>query len=33
MFLEAGGNSDEGCYKVCGIAAEVAAERLLRLRE
>jgi len=33
MFLEAGGHSDEGCYKVCGIAAEVAAERLLRLRE
>ena len=32
-FLEAGGHSDEGCYKVCGIAAEVAAERLLELRE
>jgi C_GCAxxG_C_C family probable redox protein len=30
-FLAAGGHSDEGCYKVCGIAAEVAAERLLRL--
>jgi len=33
LFLEAGGHSDEGCYKVCGIAAEVAAERLLRLRD
>ncbi len=31
-FLEAGGHSDEGCYKVCGIAAEVAASRLLELR-
>lgn len=30
-FLAAGGHSDEGCYKVCGIAAEVAAERLLGL--
>jgi len=30
-FLAAGGHSDEGCYKVCGIAAEVAARRLLRL--
>jgi C_GCAxxG_C_C family probable redox protein len=28
-FLEAGGHSDEGCYKVCGIGAEVAAERLM----
>jgi len=32
-FLEAGGHSDEGCFKVCGIAAEVAAARLLELRE
>jgi C_GCAxxG_C_C family probable redox protein len=31
-FLEAGGHSDEGCYKVCGIAAEVAARKLLNLR-
>ena len=31
-FLEAGGHSDEGCYKVCGIAAEVAAARLIALR-
>jgi len=30
-FLEAGGHSDEGCYKVCGIAAEVAARKLLEL--
>jgi C_GCAxxG_C_C family probable redox protein len=30
-FLEAGGHSDEGCYKVCGIGAEVAANRLLEL--
>ncbi|RLI10401.1 hypothetical protein DRO42_01445 [Candidatus Bathyarchaeota archaeon] len=31
-FLAAGGHSDEGCYKVCGIAAEVAARRLLELK-
>lgn len=30
-FLDAGGHSDEGCYKVCGIAAEVAAKRILEL--
>jgi len=30
-FLAAGGHSDHGCYKVCGIAAEVSAERLLKL--
>lgn len=30
-FLEAGGHSDEGCYKVCGIAAEVAARKILEL--
>jgi C_GCAxxG_C_C family probable redox protein len=29
-FLAAGGHSDDGCYKVCGIAAEVAAEKLLK---
>lgn len=28
-FLEAGGHSDEGCYKVCGIAAEVVALKLI----
>lgn len=31
-FLAAGGHSDDGCYKVCGIAAEVAARRLLELQ-
>ncbi|MFB0557948.1 MAG: C-GCAxxG-C-C family (seleno)protein [Candidatus Bathyarchaeia archaeon] len=30
-FLDAGGHSDEGCYKVCGIAAEVAARKILEL--
>ena len=30
-FLAAGGHSDDGCYKVCGVAAEVAAERLLNV--
>ena len=29
-FLAVGGHSDSGCYKVCGIAAEVAAEKLLK---
>jgi len=29
-FYACGGHSDEGCYKVCGIAAEVAAEKLLK---
>ena len=29
-FYACGGHSDEGCYKVCGIAAEVAAERLMK---
>jgi C_GCAxxG_C_C family probable redox protein len=28
-FYASGGHGDEGCPKVCGIAAEVAAERLL----
>lgn len=31
MFLASGGHSGEGCYKVCGIAAEVAARRLLKI--
>jgi len=30
-FLKAGGHSDEGCYKVCGIAAEVTTRKLLEL--
>ena len=30
-FLDAGGHGDNGCLKVCGIAAEVAAEKILEL--
>ena len=30
-FLDAGGHSEFGCPKVCGIAAEVAAEKILEL--
>jgi len=30
-FLAAGGHSEFGCPKVCGIAAEVAAEKILEL--
>jgi len=30
-FLDAGGHSETGCPKVCGIAAQVAAEKLLDL--
>ncbi len=30
-FLAAGGHSDNGCLKVCGIAAEVAAEKIIEL--
>jgi len=30
-FKLAGGHSDKGCFKVCDIAASVAAEKLLRL--
>jgi C_GCAxxG_C_C family probable redox protein len=32
-FLEAGGHGDNGCLKVCGIAAEVAAEKIIELTE
>ena len=32
-FLAAGGHSDEGCYKTCGIGAQVAAEKLLQIME
>lgn len=32
-FLAAGGHSDLGCLKVCGIAAEVTAEAILKLWE
>lgn len=30
-FIDAGGHSDGGCLKVCGIAAQVAAEKILSL--
>ena len=30
-FLDAGGHSETGCPKVCGIAAQVAAEKILDL--
>lgn len=30
-FLDAGGHSEIGCPKVCGIAAQVAAEKILEL--
>ncbi|MFQ5625862.1 MAG: hypothetical protein ACE5FM_04320, partial [Methyloligellaceae bacterium] len=30
-FLDAGGHSDSGCFKVCGIAGQVAAEKILEL--
>jgi C_GCAxxG_C_C family probable redox protein len=31
-FINSGGHGDEGCLKVCGIAAEVAAEMILKKR-
>ena len=30
-FLDAGGHSDKGCPLVCGVAAEVTAEKLIEL--
>ena len=30
-FLDAGGHSETGCPRVCGIAAQVAAEKILEL--
>ena len=30
-FLDAGGHGDEGCLKVCGVAAQVGAEKILEL--
>jgi C_GCAxxG_C_C family probable redox protein len=30
-FLDAGGHSDSGCFKVCGIAGQVGAEKILEL--
>jgi C_GCAxxG_C_C family probable redox protein len=32
-FINSGGHGDNGCLKVCGIAAEVAAEMILKKRE
>ena len=32
-FLDAGGHGDIGCPKVCGIAAQVVAEEISRIRE
>ena len=32
-FLEAGGHSDTGCPKVCSIAAQVVAEKILEIKE
>jgi len=32
-FLDAGGHGDTGCPKVCGIAAQVVAEEISRMRE
>jgi len=30
-FLEAGGHTEKGCLKVCGIAAKTTAEKILKL--
>lgn len=32
-FISSGGHGDNGCLKVCGVAAEVAAEMILEKRE
>jgi len=32
-FINSGGHGDNGCLKVCGVAAEVAAEMILKKRE
>ena len=32
-FLAAGGHSDKGCPKVCAIAAQVAAEKILEIKD
>jgi C_GCAxxG_C_C family probable redox protein len=32
-FINSGGHGDAGCLKVCGIAAEVAAEMILQKRD
>ena len=31
-FVDLGGRSDQGCPKVCGIGARVAADKILELR-
>jgi C_GCAxxG_C_C family probable redox protein len=32
-FINSGGHGDQGCLNVCGIAAEVAAEKILSLKK
>ena len=32
-FLDAGGHSDSGCFKVCGIAGQVGAEKSLEIMQ
>ncbi len=32
-FLDAGGHSDSGCFKVCGIAGQVGAEKILEIMQ
>ena len=32
-FLDAGGHSDKGCLKVCGIAGQVGAEKILEIMQ
>jgi hypothetical protein len=31
-FLDAGGHNDTGCPKVCGIAAQLGAEMIIKLK-
>jgi C_GCAxxG_C_C family probable redox protein len=32
-FIDAGGHSDSGCFQVCGIAAQVGAEKILEIMQ
>ncbi|MCD6299762.1 MAG: hypothetical protein J7L78_01120, partial [Dehalococcoidales bacterium] len=32
-YLQAGGESDAGCCRVCSIAAQIAAEKIMELKE
>jgi len=32
-FLHAGGHTENGCLKVCGVAAKTAAEKILEIKE